>query len=140
MYKRQLDKYEEDTSITTRMASFTWTITAGNKYKVCYRVRANEEWSDWSDYSTNYEPVPETPAGFVTCQAKDNDPPTIALTWNSAAGATSYDIRYATDQSYFEGSDQVTEKTGLEGTQYTISSGLETGVCYYFQILSLIHI
>lgn len=118
-------------AIKTSYASYTCSINAGAEYKVRARSYRGTEFSDWSDYSSNNSTIPSTPSGITTCRA--NSETSVYLAWSSVNTATSYDIEYTTDKSYFDRSDQTTTKTGIEYTQFEVT-GLESGDEYFFRI------
>jgi fibronectin type 3 domain-containing protein len=70
-------------------------------------------------------PPPATPTGLAATTGDH----LVALTWNAAAGATSYTVKYGT----VSGGPYVTTVGGLTGTGTTIT-GLSNGTLYYFII------
>lgn len=130
----------EKISVETAAASYTCTVTAGSYYKVRSRAYKNGVWSDWSDYSSNLESAPAVPSGFTKCEAgepSEAGEPTIVLEWASITTAVSYDIEYTTVKSYFDTTDQVTQKNGITTTTYQIVTGIEKGKEYFFRIRSV---
>jgi LysM repeat protein len=116
-------------------AAFTFnSIKAGATYKVRARAKRDNVWGNWSDYSEKIETIPGTPE-ISKCGPKTSaTTPTVHLEWASIANAETYEIEYTTKKSNFEGSDQVTSKTGIATTSYDISSGIEKGNTYYFRL------
>lgn len=119
-------------SVKTSSASCSCGVAAGSKYKVRCRAQKDGLYSDWSDYSNEADTIPATPSKFTKCEPKTEM--SIYLEWGSITNATSYEIEYSTDKSHFEGSDQVTSKTGIAGTSYELSSGIEKGKEYFFRL------
>ena len=118
-------------TIKTNSASYSCTVSAGFKYKVRARSYRGKEYSDWSNYSDNVETIPAAHANIKICKASSES--SIYLEWTTAKTATSYDIEYTTKKKYFDGSDQITSKTGIETTHYELT-GLEMGEEYFFRV------
>lgn len=121
-------------TIKTSAASCKQIVAAGNRYKVRCRAKRNSVYSDWSAYSSNVLAIPERPSGIVRCQA--NSETSVYISWNAAKAATSYDIEYATDKTYFDGSDQTTVINNITSTHY-IKTGLEPNKEYFFRVRSV---
>ncbi len=85
-------------------------------------------WSDWSDYQKT---GPSSPERITICRA--NSETSAYLEWTSVGNADSYEIEYATKQEYFDGSDQTSTVSGIEGAHYE-KTGLESGERYYFRV------
>lgn len=119
--------------IITSKASYSCTIDAGNEYKVRCRSykESDNQYSDWSDYSSNESTIPSTPSGITTCRA--NSETSVYLEWSEVISATSYDIEYATKKSYLDGSDATNQITGIETTHYE-KTGLDSGEQYFFRV------
>lgn len=118
--------------IVTRTASYSCVVDPGAKYKVrCRSQRMVGIWSEWSDYSSNVSTAPATPLGITTIKAKTST--SIYLEWDPVPSAETYDLEYATKLEYFDGSDQTTTITGIEGTHYE-KVGIETGSEYFFRL------
>lgn len=119
-------------SVVTGHASYTMTVNAGSEYKVrCRAVNESNVKSEWSNYSGNASSIPSTPSAITTCRASSET--SVYLEWSKVDSAKSYDVEYATKKEYFDSSDQVTIKTGIEYDHYDIS-GLETGTEYFFRV------
>ena len=116
---------------STNTASFQCTISAGDKFKVRCQSCKDGKYSDWSDYSSNFTSVPAAPGSITECRATSST--SIYLAWSAAKAATSYEIQYATNKDYFDGTDKVTTKTGIEFTHYELI-GIETGQEYFFRV------
>ena len=108
----------------------------GAEYKVrCRSVRGNLR-SAWSDYSSSVATAPSKPAGFKTCKAKSSSTDgkvSVYLEWAAVSAAKTYEIEYATNISYFDGTDQTETISGIELTNYETYS-LETGHEYFFRL------
>lgn len=124
VYKTGKDK------IMSYAVTHAWTVEAGSRYKVrCRSVRGDIK-SAWSEYSANFDTAPKTPK-INKCYAKNET--SVSLKWTESKTAKTYDIEYATDSSFFDGSNQTQTQTGIESTQYIIG-GLESGHRYYFRV------
>lgn len=118
-------------TIKTTNASYSCKIDVGSEYKVRCRSYKGKEYSDWSDYSANVSTMPATPDGVTTCQATSET--SVYLEWNTVKTAKTYDIEYATEKRYFDGSDAVASVSEIEGTHYEVA-GLESGDEYFFRV------
>lgn len=118
-------------AIVSGYASHTWNIASGSEYKVrCYAYRGSSK-SDWSNYSGNEGTAPAASDGITTIKATSET--SIYLEWESVSSATSYDLQYATKESYFDESNAVQTISGIKSTQYE-KTGLESGEQYYFRV------
>ena len=122
-------------TVKTRRASFDFTITAGSDYRVrCAAINlygTTSLYSDWSDYSDPVGTQPKAPSGITTCRAISST--SILLVWGSVGNADSYEIEYATNRDYFNGSNATTSVSDIKTTRYEIT-GLETGHEYFFRV------
>lgn len=117
--------------IVTGHASYSCTVDAGCEYKVRCRAYKGSDYSDWSAYSSNEGAMPAAPSGITSIKATSKT--SVYLAWEAVRTATSYDIEYTTEKRYFDGSDGVTEKTGVEDTHFEFI-GLESGKEYFFRV------
>lgn len=127
---------KEKVAVNTSSATYTCTVVAGGKYKVRCRAYGNGEYSDWTGYSESKETIPAVPATFTQCRVdnENGDKVDIYLEWAAVPNVTSYDIQYATEKSYFEGSTgTTTTNTTTATTSFTIT-GLELGKEYFFRL------
>ena len=106
-------------------------IEPGGKYKVRAQYKNNIGTGAWSDDSDNLGTKPNAPTGITKCIAKTKT--SVYLEWTATDNADSYDIEYTTKKEYFEGSDELQSKTGVETTQFQIT-GLESGQEYFFRV------
>ena len=113
----------------TSTASYSCTVPAGARYKVDCRAYKKGDYSEWSDYSENKSSPPATPSKFKKCEY--NSATSVFLEWDAVKTATSYEIQKTTDQSYFDGSNEV-ESITAETTVYTWT-GLKEGTQYFFR-------
>ena len=118
-------------SVITNSASYSCNIIVGTEYKVRCRSKKNGVYSEWSNYSNNVTTIPNTPKEILTCEASSET--SVRLAWYASKGAKTYDIQYATDKSYFQGSNALQTINNVTGTRYTVT-GLETGHTYYFRV------
>ena len=118
-------------TISTNSASYSCSVASGSQYKVRARSYRGDQYSNWSDYSSNVSPVPAAPSDITACRATSET--SVYIEWNASVGADSYEIEYTTKKEYFEGSDKVTSIGSITSTQYE-KTGLETGQTYYFRI------
>lgn len=132
IYKNDKTKFNTGTStIKTGTASYSCKVDPGNNYKVRCRSVRGSLYSDWSDWSANVSTKPAAPSKISKCTALSET--SVYLEWAAVKNATGYDIEYANEKRYFEGSDQTTTISDVATTKYT-KEGLETGKEYFFRI------
>lgn len=117
--------------IITSKAVYSKIIEAGNKYKVRARTVIGKEYSEWTDYSNNYNSIPSPPNSITQCRGTSAT--SIFLAWTGVPSAENYDIEYTNEVKYFESSDQVQSITGVTATSYE-KTGLESGKQYFFRV------
>lgn len=117
--------------IVTGHASYSCTVDAGSEYKVRCRAYKGSDYSDWTAYSANVGAMPAAPAGITSIKATSKT--SVYLEWASVKSADFYDIEYTTKKRYFDSSDAVTQKSGIEGTHFELT-GLESGQEYFFRV------
>lgn len=122
-------------TVSTARAVYSYTVAAGGEYRV--RARAvnlygnNKNYSEWTNYTSSVHTMPVAPSGITVIRAASST--SVYLEWSAASGADTYDIEYATDERYFEGSDATTVISGIETTKYE-KTGLESGDEYFFRV------
>ena len=122
-------------TVVTAMASYSCNVDAGGEYRV--RARAvnlygsSKNYSEWTDYTSSIGTIPSTPSGITSIRATSET--SIYLAWSSVDSADTYDIEYATEERYLDGSNNTSTQTGIEGTHYEIT-GLESGNEYFFRV------
>jgi hypothetical protein len=117
--------------VVTGHASYSCAVEAGHEYKARCRRVYGIDLSEWSEYSDNVSTIPNGVAGITTIRATSET--SVYLEWEGSTTAKSYDIEYATELRYFDGSDNTTTRTGIETTHYEVT-GLETGDEYFFRV------
>lgn len=118
-------------TIVTSHAAYSCTVDAGSEYKVRCRAYKGSDYSDWSNYSANEGTMPGVPSGITSIKATSET--SVYLEWEVVNSATSYDIEYTTEKRYFDGSDGMTVKNGIEDNHFELT-GLETGDEYFFRV------
>ena len=118
-------------NILNNSASWSCSVGAGAEYKVRCRGVRGDVYGEWSEWSSNYETLPEAPSNITSIKAVSETE--VYLAWNKSATAETYDIEYTTKKEYFDGSDQTTTITGIESTHYQ-KTGLESGEEYFFRV------
>lgn len=133
--KNDLSVFNTGTAkIKTSAASYTCKIEAGFDFKVRCRAYRGDEYSSWSEYTANVSAMPSTPDKITECKASSET--SVYLAWTAVKNVASYDIEYATEKRYFDGSNETTTLTGIETNHYEIT-GLETGEEYFFRVRSV---
>lgn len=117
-------------AIKTNAASYSCSLAAGTRYKVRCRAYRGTLYSDWSEYSSNYDTRPGTPTGVTI---KGTSETSIQLSWTAVSTATSYEIEYTTNRNYFNGSDGTSTVNGITTTRYE-KTGLESGETYFARV------
>lgn len=117
-------------AVKTSHAEWKYTTKSGHEYKVRCRGLIGKIYTEWSAYSNNEGTIPATVGSITTCRAASKT--SVYLEWPSVKNATSYEVEYATKESYFDGSDQTT-KFSSESNHYE-KTGLTPGETYYFRV------
>lgn len=112
-------------------ASYSCTIDPGYKYKVRARVKIGDTYGEWSNYSSDASSKPSKPIGGCQCYATSST--SVLVKWNSVQSATSYELQYATNKDYFDGSNGTTSITVEMNHQYQVT-GLASGERYFFRV------
>jgi hypothetical protein len=112
-------------------ASYSCAIDPGYEYKVRARIKNGNMYGDWSNYSTTVSCKPSKPIGGCQCYATSST--SVLVKWNSVQSATSYELQYATNKDYFDGSNGTTSITVDMNHQYQVT-GLESGERYFFRV------
>lgn len=125
-------------------ASFKFPVDPGSGYSVRARSMINQvydpahgsgyvggsvysEYTEWSDV---YYTVPSTPQNL---SAKAKSSTSVYLQWSPVNGADTYDVEYATSETYFDSGGNTTTVSEIT-TAYTEITGLETGDEYWFRV------
>ena len=130
-----LGTYAAKINTSTNYVSYTHTVEAGSEYKVRARCKKGDRVSGWSSFTSNEGTKPSVPSAITECKAKSysDDKVSAYLEWVAVNNADSYDIEYATNKDYFDGTDQTTTISGIEFTHHEIMS-LELGHEYFFRV------
>lgn len=118
-------------------ASYSCDVLPGSEYKVRCRSYATGSFSAWSDFSNNIATEPSALSGFTTCKAnkKTTDGTYyVYLAWAAVNTATSYDIEFTTDRSYFDNPSVSVNSMTVENQTECETYGLEAGFEYFFRI------
>jgi LysM repeat protein len=108
-------------------------IESGHEYKARAKTLRGKFASTWSAYSNAHGTIPSATSGFTSCKAASET--SVYLAWPAADSAKSYEIEYATERRYLDGSNQTNTVT-TETTTYEIG-GLDPGKTYYFRVRSV---
>lgn len=122
--------------VVTARAVFTCNISAGGQYRVRYRVvnttSGKTLYSDWSPYSGDSKTIPSAVTG-VKCSA--NGEQEVKVTWSGSSNATSYEVQYTTNKSYFDSSSGVSSTNVTSTTAYI--TGLDSGDQWFFRVRAI---
>ncbi len=122
--------------VVTNRASFSCDVPVGHKYRVRCRAinTATGEKSAWSEYSSEVQTVPYNTIGEPQYSVETET--SVKLYWAiSIPGATSYEVQYTTNESYFDSSSEVSSVTSEK--TYVYITGLEPGHKYYFRVRAI---
>lgn len=131
-----LGAYAAKINTVSNYVSYVHTVEAGAEYKVRARCKRGDKVSGWTDFSSNVGTKPAIPSAITTCIAKTydvNKTVSAYLEWTVVNNAETYDIEYATNKSFFDGSDGTTEVTGIKFNHHEITS-LAIGTEYFFRV------
>ena len=118
-------------AIKTGSASYSCNVSAGFNYKVRCRSKKNKLYSEWTNYSQNVSTKPTQPSEITRCAATSAT--SVHLSWAYVSTATSYDIEYATQRNYLDGSNATTLINNITTNSYEIT-GLSSGQSYHFRV------
>lgn len=121
-------------TIKTSSASYSCTVNSGDTYKVRARSKRSNSYSDWSDYSSDISTKPSSPSKITTCKAASKT--SVLLAWDKVITAETYEIEYAINKDYFNGSNATTKVGSITTLQYTIT-GLDMGQRYFFRVRAI---
>lgn len=125
-----------DIPLAYYQASTTFTVAAGNKYKVRCRCKSSLNlYSDWSEYSQEIAAPLSTPS--ITSLAAQSST-SVRLNWSYTGQVERIRVEYISDTPDFDFNPGKIQSTDVEvhGT-YTIIDGLTTGAQYYFRVASI---
>ena len=93
--------------------------------------------SEWSEYSSNVSPEPAGTIEIARCMAKTTT--SVWLQWTKPKGAKTYDLKYSTELSHLDNSDDFSTISGIEDDgsmlfQSYEKTGLTTGSEYFFKV------
>lgn len=130
-----LGSYSAPINTTSNYVSYSHTVDAGSDYKVRARTKKGSKVSTWTEFSSNAGTKPSAPSEITTCKAKSytNNRVSAYLEWTAVTNAETYDIEYTTNKNYFGSSDGTTTVSGIEFTNYEITS-LGIGQEYFFRV------
>lgn len=115
-------------------AYYTCVVTGGYRYRVQAQSRKAKQYSRWSDLSSVVITAPDEAIELAVCRVdKIDSDKVVYLKWSRLAIADRYEIRYATNEAYFDTSDQVQTIPIDHSTNNWNVTGLEPGT-YYFQV------
>ena len=103
--------------------------------KVRARGKRGDKVSGWSDFSATAGTKPSAPTEIIECKAKNYSSNEISayLEWTAVNNADSYEIEYATNKNYFDGTDQTSVVSGIKFNHHEIMS-LSLGYEYFFRV------
>ena len=123
--------------VTTARASATWTISAGDDYRVrcrgCNLYGSDKIYRPWSEYSESVGTIPEAPKKIITLKALSET--AVAIDWENVKNATSYEVQYTKNKSYFDSNPSEVKSHTVESVVgHAEITGLESGEEYFFRV------
>ena len=117
--------------IKNKFVSWSTPITPGYDYKVrAFTYNANGDKSGPGEYSGDVGTIPSAVSGITNLKALSES--SARVEWVKVSSADSYQVEYATDESYFDSSGEVSSTTST--TNYAIITGLESGKQWFFRV------
>ena len=118
-------------SVKTAHAEHTFTVAAGNEYKVRCQAIKNGLTSEWSAYSSTDGTQPIAPKEIIALSARSST--SVYIDWTNVKTAESYDIEYTTKKAYFDSNpDEVTSKSIDAVVGHAEITGMTSGAEYFF--------
>lgn len=118
--------------IDKNYVSVSYSVEAGNEYKVRARSIMKKVCSDWSNYSSNVSSMPAAPSKLEDGSPTARSATEVYLNWNGIAGATGYEIEYTQHKRYFDSSpDNVQTHTVDGNVSHAEITGLSSGKWYF---------
>lgn len=119
--------------ITKAHASYSCSVASGSEYKVRCRAVRGDEYSDWTDYSSNYAAAPSAPAKIVSIKALSET--SVYIDWENVSTADTYEVQYTTQKRYFDSSNEVSSMTvDAKVAGHAEITGLQSGEQYFFRV------
>lgn len=130
-----LGSYSAKINTQTNYVSYAHNVDPGAEYKVRARCKQGTKVSGWSEFSGNEGTKPSKPSAITVCKANSHSSSEVSayLEWTPVSNADTYDIEYATNKNYFDGTDQTTPINGIKFNHYEIMS-LALGQEYFFRV------
>lgn len=102
-----------------------WRVSASNN-------AGTSAWSAWRRFTTTATPLPGIPSLLSPADGDTGISKSPVLSWNPAAGATTYGLQVATSNSFYPAS-LVCSRSGIIGAGYSLL-GLDPGITYYWRV------
>lgn len=130
-----LGAYAATINTVSNYVSYAHTVEAGSEYKVRARGKRGDKVSGWTEFSSPVGTKPAAPAEIIECKAKSYSSNEISayLEWTAVSNADTYEIEYATNKNYFDGTDQTMTVSGIQFNHHEIMS-LALGEEYFFRV------
>lgn len=124
-------------SVTTCRATYSCNINVGSDYRVrCRAINTYNSatvYGEWSDFSSSEATIPSAPSGITTLSALSAT--SINVGWEAVTNATSYEVQYTTQSSYFDTATSEVQSTTVESVVTNAQlTGLESGQEYFFRV------
>lgn len=132
---REVSRNASPIKVINGDASYTFTMSAGHKYKVrAYSWKGNIASKDWSDYSEETSTPPLAPSGINGLKVVDESSTEVQVTWTKSNNATGYEIEYTTNKIYFDSGGNTSTFNVDMDTSSCIITGLTSGSEIFFRL------
>lgn len=131
-------KYATGTvTIKGKDAAYTCTVDAGGSYKVRCRAVRDDDYSDWTLFSSEYLSAPAAPASIKKLKAVSATE--VQIDWENVSKATKYEIQYTTKKRYFDSSPENVPSKEVDAKEagHAEITGLEPGQEYFFRVRAI---
>lgn len=132
-----------DIKLTSFAAWYTYKVTPGHRYKARARLhyQANNEYSDWSQFSENVQTIPDAPEKITKLVVGSPDEQTpgnymVFVEWTKVDGAKTYEVEWTTNEDFFDSSSEVKSASTVEEhvNHLYVTLDNDVGKKYFFRV------
>lgn len=119
LYRNNVKYKDGKAAVKNNSTSFSFVLISGSKYKVRCRANRNNMYSDWSEFTQEYNTIPSTPSSISKCEAKGIDKDitgseqtgSLYVEWASVSNATKYTVQWADKKTIFDSTESPSQQT-----------------------------